>query len=120
MILVSIVTKRFLWISDAFPGSTSEARIITETVWDRFLPGERILGDSLFSAPALQHVFITPMRAPDVETYQHLSSMRAAVEHSFEQIKNFSIASTRYRSSDYSFHEVCMRVICKVINLTRK
>ena len=120
MILVSITTKRFLWISDAFPGGTSEARIVTETVWDKFLPGERILGDSLFSAPAYMHIFTTPMRAQDQASYERLSSMRAAVEHSFEQIKNFSIARSRYRSTDYEFHEICMRVICRIINLTRK
>ena len=120
MILVSVATKRFIWCSDAFPGGTSEARIVLETVWDRFLPGERILGDSLFSAPAYMHVFTTPLRATDQETYHRLSSMRAAVEHSFEQLKNFKIATTRFRSTDYHFHEICIRLLCKILNLTRK
>ena len=118
MILISIATRRFIWISDAFPGGTSEIRIVQEFAAPLLEPGERILGDQLFNKPALQSIFICPQKNELLE-YERLSSIRARVEHSFEMLKNFAIASNTFRSFDYALHEMSMNVLCRIINEAR-
>ena len=108
-----VETSAFIWVSQAFPGGTSEALICISCLQDCMLPGERFLADRLFRHYP-DHFITSP--SYDCEQTRRLNSVRSRIERRIGRLASFSFLCQRYRSDDYSFHALVVEVLCRIIN----
>ena len=113
LFVTHVESGKFLWVSRAFAGGTSEPLILMSALLPRLLPGERILADRLFRHH--DEVFITSS-GYDCERTRRLDSVRSRIERRIGRLATFQILSTTYRSDNYEFHADVVNVLCRVIN----
>ena len=112
MFVTHVESGRFLWVSRAFPGGTSEPLIAISALQDKLLPGERKLADRLFRN--YHDTFITSP-SYDCERSRRLNSIRSRIERRIGRLSSFGFLNTTYRSNDYEFHANVVEVLCRII-----
>ena len=94
MFVTHVETGKFLWVSRAFPGGTSEPMILLSYLQPLLLPGERILADRLFRH--YDDVSITST-GYDCERTRRLDSVRSRIERRIGRLASFGILRNTYR-----------------------
>ena len=115
VIAVHCESAEVLWVSRAYPGATSELRI-TEELDGLLLDEEKMLGDRLFR---FNNRFICA-EAHYCEYSRNVDSMRSLVERRIRVIRNFTVASSKWRGTSnetFEFHQQLMLLICQISNL---
>ena len=113
LFVTHVESGKFLWVSRAFAGGTSEPLIALSALQPQLLPGERKLADRLFRQ--YDDVFITST-GYDCERTRRLDSVRSRIERRIGRLSSFRILSTTYRSNDYEFHADVVNVLCRIVN----
>ena len=115
MIAVHCESAEVVWISRAYPGATSELRIVEE-LRDVLLDGEKLLGDRLFR---FSQRFICA-EAHYCEYSRNVDSMRSLVERRIRVLRNFAVVSQKWRGTSedtFQFHHSIVKLTARITNL---
>jgi hypothetical protein len=115
VIAVHCESAEVVWISRAYPGATSELRIVEE-LRDVLLDGEKLLGDRLFR---FSQRFICA-EAHYCEYSRNVDSMRSLVERRIRVLRNFAVVSQKWRGTSedtFQFHHSIVKLTAQITNL---
>lgn len=111
-IAVSVMTGQIVWVNGPFPcGSHSDLKIFKSNLKNRLLPGEKVIADKGYQDNLCDYE-AKELEYPD----KMFSSCRARHESVNKRIKQFSVASQRFRHKK-SLHGVCFFAAAKLTQL---
>lgn len=113
VVAVHINSGKFVWLSNSYPGATSEIAICRNELFPLLLPNERIMADRLFR---FSDRFLTATGTRCALT-TWVNTVRSLVERRIGLIKHFRIFTDRFRSPNYDLHCRFVRLCCRLINL---
>jgi len=113
---------KIIWLSEPYAGSHSDITIYRHRLKWCLDEDEYLLADKGYvGASHIIHPYKGRRLTPDQKRINwKISRVRQKIERINKRIKDWRLASRCWRSSDHHFHYLCMKVICKLVNIMLK
>lgn len=106
-----------IWFNGPYKGAVADITIYRHRLKYMMQEDEYMLADKGYIGASK---LITPVRSPETADELRLNSkvcrVRQHIERINKRIKDWRLAASCWRSFNYGSHQLCMSVICKLVN----